>query len=339
MLPRIRPFAPVVTSLAMLGLASAVQAEPKMYTGSIILHDFANDTTSGSTPPYSTATHLALPLGAHCNPANGGKTCGKATLHGGAPLLAEASAPLRGSAPPLGFVIRKGDFFRKVTGSLSPYPGISYTVTSARLENEGGQLDPGGGPGSFTFVPKLGLGSTRIAVEAGKNRFGGVLRLAGRFGTHNAGKTLGGGRWYGDFPDWGVRVVGASHAEMTTVGGTFRFTSPPLEYKSVAVVTGFPWTTGRVSVSAAGDFGFPTRLVRSGYDKRTLAGAGTIQLVTPRLTHWAGGAHWGDIAVMRIQFAPEPEGWLLLATGLCLLAVLHHSGAGRARRNKRAQGR
>ena len=79
MLPRIRPFAPVVTSLAMLGLASAVQAEPKMYTGSIILHDFANDTTSGSTPPYSTATHLALPLGAHCNPANGGKTCGKAT--------------------------------------------------------------------------------------------------------------------------------------------------------------------------------------------------------------------------------------------------------------------
>ena len=51
-------------------------------------------------------------------------------------------------------------------------------------------------------------------------------------------------------------------------------------------------------------------------------GGGTIQMVTPRLIHWAGGAHWGDIAVLRLHFAPEPRAWLLLASGLGLLMVL-----------------
>ena len=56
-------------------------------------------------------------------------------------------------------------------------------------------------------------------------------------------------------------------------------------------------------------------------------------------THRADGSQRGDIAVLRVHFAPEPEGWLLLATGLSLLAVLHHSGAGRARRDRRSQRR
>jgi hypothetical protein len=239
----------------------------------------------------------------------------------------------------LGFMLRSGEITRNTSGSLSPYPGIAYTLTSARLNNDPGHFSPGGGPGSFSFVPKLALGKTRAVVVAGKNQFGGTMRLAGRFSTQNAGKTLGGGRWYGQFPDWGVAVAGGSYAEMTTVKGVFGFTSPPMAYLSVAVVTGFPWTTGRVTVSAAGDSGFPTRLVRGGYDNRTPGGGGTIQMVTPRLTHWAAGSHWGDVAVLRVQFAPEPEGWLLLATGLSLLAVLNHSGAGRARRVRKSQRR
>jgi hypothetical protein len=128
--------------------------------------------------------------------------------------------------------------------------------------------------------------------------------------------------------------LGAGYAKTGMVAGTVTFFSPTSTFMSNAVVTGFPWTTGRVSVSAAGGSGFPTRLVRSGYDNRTPDGAGTIQMVTPRLTHWAAGAHWGDIAVLRIHFAPEPEGWLLLAAGLSLVAVLHHSGAGRTRRGR-----
>jgi hypothetical protein len=339
MLPQYRSVVAATAMLATLALATDVLAEPKMYSASLILHDFANDTTSGKTPPYATYTLQALPLGAYCNPGNGGKTCDKATLHRGAPLTGSGSAMLQGSASPRGFGLRRGDIGRETNGSLPPYPGVLYTTTAAKLENDVGQFGAGEGPGSFSFVPLLGSGGTRVVVAAGKNQFGGVMRLAGKFGTRNAGSTLGGGLWYGEFPDWGLGVVGGSYAEMETVKGTFSFTSPPISYRSVALVTGFPWTTGRVSVSAAGDSGFPTRLVRSGYDNRTAGGGGTIQMVTPRLTHWAAGSHWGDIAVLRIQFAPEPEGWVLLAAGLSLVAVLHHSGAGRTRRKRNSSAR
>ena len=338
MLPHYRSVVSFAAVLGILVLATDVQAEPKMYSASLILHAFANDTTSGSAPPYATYTFQALPLGTHCNPANGGKTCDKATLHGGSPLVGSGTAMTQGGILPRNFVLGETEITPMATGSLSPYPGVSYTLTSARLRNEAGNFDVGGGPGSFSFVPVLGSGSTRVVVAAGKRRFGGIMRLVGQFGTQNAGSTLSGGRWYGHFSDWGVRAAGGSYAETAMVWGAFSFTSPPIWYKSAAVVTGFPWTTGRVSVSAAGGSGFPTRLVRSGYDNRTPGGGGTIQMVTPRLTHWAAGSHWGDIAVLRVQFAPEPEGWLLLAAGLSLVAVLHHSGAGRARQNRKSLG-
>jgi hypothetical protein len=175
-------------------------------------------------------------------------------------------------------------------------------------------------------------------VVAGPNQFGGLMQVLGKLGTRNAGSTPG-GAWYGVFSDWGLGVAGGSYAATSMVAGTVTFFSPTSTFMSNAVVTGFPWTTGRVSVSAAGGSGFPTRLVRSGYDNRTPDGAGTIQMVTPRLTHWAAGAHWGDIAVLRIQFAPEPAGWVLLAAGLSLVAVLHHSGAGRTRRGRNSSAR
>ena len=301
-----------------------------MYSASLILHAFANDTTSGKTPPYATYTLQALPLGAHCNPANGGETCGETTLHGGAPLVGSGTAMTQGGVLPKNFFLGRTAITQMTTGSLSPYPGVSYTLTSARLRNDAGNFFVGGGPGSFSFVPPLGSGSTRVVVAEGKRQFGGIMRLVGQFGTQNAGSTLSGGRWYGRFPDWGVHVAGGSYAETAMVWGTFSFTSPPISYKSAAVVTGFPWTTGRVSVSAAGDFGFPTRLVRSGYDNRTPAGAGTIQMVTPRLTHWAAGAHWGDIAVLRVQFAPEPGSCLLLLAGLGCVATLSWRRPGRS---------
>jgi len=335
MLPPYRSVVPFAAVLGILVLATDVQAQGKMYAASLILHDFANDTSSGSTPPYATYTLQAIPLGAHCNPANGGKTCHKATLHGGAPLTGSGSA-MGLSGSPVGFRIEKTELTIMASGSLPPYPGVSYTLTDADLVNERGTFRIGAGPGSFSFVPLLGLGATHVAVSAGKNQFGGVMRLVGKFGTQAAGSTLGGGIWHGDFPNWGLQVVGGSFAESAAVKGDITFTSPPLSYRSIAVVTGFPWTTGRVSVSAAGGSGFPTRLVRSGYDNRTPEGGGTIQMVTPRLTHWAAGSHWGDIAVLRVQFAPEPEGWLLLAAGLSLVAVLHHSGAGRARQNRKS---
>jgi hypothetical protein len=167
----------------------------------------------------------------------------------------------------------------------------------------------------------MGDGRAGVAVAAGKNQFGGVMQLIGSFGTQFAGSTSGGGKWRGSFPTWGVTVVGASYAKTAKVSGTISFQTAMLKYPSVAVVTGFPWTTGQVSVMAGGGYGFSASLVRSGYDNRTDRGGGTIQMVTPRLTHWAGGAHWGDVAILNVKFVPEPKGWLMLVAGAGLLGA------------------
>jgi hypothetical protein len=148
------------------------------------------------------------------------------------------------------------------------------------------------------------------------------MELIGKFGTEFAGSTSGGGKWYGSFSTWGVRVVGAKYAKTRKISGSIMFTSPTRTYTSVAIVTGFPWTTGQVSVVAAGGSGSSTALVRTGYDNRTAEGGGTIQMVAPRLTHWAGGAHWGDVAILKVKFIPEPKGWLMLVAGLGLLRAM-----------------
>jgi hypothetical protein len=304
--------------LAILGIATAAQAEPQMYSASLILHSFANDATGALQ---------ALPFGFDCNPANGGKPCGSARIHKGAPLTGMGAPIITGRAP-VSFQFSSSALSRKTSGSLPPYPGILYTLTEAKLANAAGIFGPGKGPGSFSFVPKLGAGQTHVAVIPGKNRFGGVMQLIGSFGTKVAGSTSGGGTWRGNFPTWGISVVGASYAKTARISGSITFSSGDVTYPSVAVVTGFPWTTGQVSVEAAGGYGFPTALVRSGYDNRTEEGIGTIQLVTPRLTHWSGGSHWGDVAILNVKFVkpvPEPKGWLMLAAGLGLLGAIYRA--------------
>ena len=301
--------------LAILGLATAAQAKPQQYTASLILHSFANDATGALQ---------ALPLGAYCNPANGGSTCLTTTLHEGAPLTGMGPRLATGSGLS-GFRVETGGFGGRTSGSLPPYPGISYTLTEADLENAVGSFGPGKGPGSFSFVPALGAGLTGVAVVAGKNQFGGVMQLIGSFGTQIAGSTTGGEPWHGSFPTWGVTVVGASYAKTAKISGSITFMNPKLTYTTVGIVTGFPWTTGQVSVQAGGGYGFSTSIVRSGYDNRTGQGNGTIQMVAPRLTHWAGGAHWGDVAVLNVKFVPEPSGWLMLAASLGFLGAVHRA--------------
>ena len=308
----------VALLLAMLGFTTAAQAKPLLYDASLILHSFANDATGALQ---------ALPLGADCNPANGGSTCLTETLHKGAPLTGRGKANISGSAP-FDFSLRSRELRINTRGSFPPYPGISYTLTTAMLRNADGSFGPGKGPGSFSFVPALGAGLTGVAVVAGKNQFGGVMQLIGRFGTKIRGSTTGGGEWEGSFPTWGAKVVGAKYAKTAKISGSIMVKSPKgprLTYTSVAIVTGFPWTTGQVSVVAAGGSGFSTALVRTGYDNRTASGGGTIQMVAPRLTHWAGGAHWGDVAILKVKFIPEPKAWLMLVAGLGLLGAMHRA--------------
>ncbi len=296
--------------LAILGLATTAQAGPQQYQASLILHSFANDATGALQ---------ALPLGAYCNPANGGSTCLTETLHEGAPLSGMGT-PITTGLAPVSFQFLGSALQRMTSGSLPPYSGISYTLTTAMLQNAAGIFGPGKGHGSFSFVPALGAGQTHVAVVAGKNQFGGVMQLIGSFGTRTA---YFNGKWKGSFPTWGVTVVGASYAKTAGISGYRSFMS--FTFPSTAGVTGFPWTTGQVSVQAVGGYGFPTALVRSGYDNRTSQGVGTIQMVAPRLTHWSGGAHWGDVAILNVKFVPEPKGWLMLVAGLGLLGAMHRA--------------
>jgi hypothetical protein len=98
-------------------------------------------------------------------------------------------------------------------------------------------------------------------------------------------------------------------------------------------VSVFPWTTGTAEVTASGG-PQATVLKRTGYDNRTPAGAGSIQMVSPALTRWKnlyGDYYTGSIAVMKLQFVPEPEAWLMLVAGICTLALLYRVNRQRGR--------
>jgi hypothetical protein len=99
----------------------------------------------------------------------------------------------------------------------------------------------------------------------------------------------------------------------------------PLGFSArTATISVFPWTTGMVEVTASGGLQ-STMLARTGYDNRTPAGAGNIQLVSPALTRWKNlysDYYTGAIATLNLRFVPEPEGWLMLVSGIGTLAIL-----------------
>jgi hypothetical protein len=63
-------------------------------------------------------------------------------------------------------------------------------------------------------------------------------------------------------------------------------------------------------------------------------GSGTIQLVSPHLVNWIGldcpsagcvprSETTAGIAILRLQFIPEPSRWHILAAGICFLVLLY----------------
>ena len=77
-----------------------------------------------------------------------------------------------------------------------------------------------------------------------------------------------------------------------------------------------------------------TMLQRTGYDNRTPAGAGSIQLVSPALTRWQNvhsDYYTGSIATLKLQLVPEPEAWLMLVSGIGALTVLYRVNGQRGR--------
>jgi hypothetical protein len=320
-----------------LELSFTVIAVPTA-SGELILHTFANDQATGTAFPFDLPFFIARPLGSRCNPANGGMSCGTATLQQGAPLNGTIRfTPSPASYPP-GFTLPRSFLVADATGSLPLYSPYKYISTYANgFGNGTGFFSPGGGPGKRTFtVPGNGGPGARIAVSPGGNQFGGTMRLLGLMGstraheyknktfvgTHNFMATVLGGSCTG------TKCLLPTTAPTATIYMKYR----TIMGKATTVYMtpwGLPWTTGAVSITATGG-PFPTRFRRTGYDHRTSKGLGTIQLVAPQLVRWEfpdrdapWDRHTGAIGILRIKFVPEPSGGSMLASGLAILIMIY----------------
>jgi len=269
--------------------------------------------------------------------------CAPASLHAGLPLTGGGSLATTGSAltsrtasNPRGFTIPMSGLSRVTSGAsflettwlplTLAHARFNFEIEYADLRNDSGGFSNGGGPGSFTV-----LHGARVHVEAGKNQFGGTMRLLGQYHTNRGVES-----WttsVGATP-WNLQYIGAGAATAKGKVTGLKYTTminrpwqnPDASGKSArtATISVFPWTTGMVEVTASGG-PQATILKRTGYDNRTPAGAGNIQLVTPALTRWKNpfsDYYTGSIATMKLVLVPEPDAWLMLVSGIGALAIL-----------------
>jgi len=279
------------------------------------------DTTiSGAQATYFLSTHHPKRgLGMKGAPLTGYQTVNLAGTGPAGFTLSTAPTTQANSANPFGFGIR-----RTTLGSFNNFPPYVYSYSYAQFRNDYGYFSAGGGPGNFTHLYMKGGPQTlaKAKVTAGKNQFGGVMRLLGQLTSkvcyfRQQGCSLGKNNWRYD-------AIGESTVALYTA--VYYHTG--LMQSSVIMVLGdrFPWTTGEVSLTAVQRGPHRTVERRTGYDNRTALGKGTIQLVTPLLTRWLQPSvnfETGGIAIMRLKFIPEPRKAMLLAAGLSVLAVLY----------------
>jgi hypothetical protein len=275
--------------------------------------------------------------------------------------LAEVGAggfnfPAAAATPPPGNPQGWGPGMHRTTrGSWPNVPPYLYSYTYATLRNDAG--DFGRGKGFFatnaatsmlTFT-NTGPGAQVVAtvnVTKGSNSFGGVMELLGTFTTkvcyfNNAagGCGLGYNTWHYQSigaPAWknplSPTTPGPQASVVTrsqTFSATFQYFQTALDQISVYYIVAqrFPWTTGTVTVKATGRGPHDTFHQRKGFDNRA-GGIGTVQLVSPILTQWLGPTpntqlETGGVAILQIEFVPEPGVALGLLSGLSLLALLY----------------
>ena len=291
--------------------------------------------------------------------------CAPASLHAGLPLTGGGALATTGTTStsrtaynPRGFSIPKSGFSRVTSGasflqgtnaSLGTTwlplplgtPQFNFEIEYADLRNASGGFSNAGGPGSFT-VTHGAKTAARVHVKAGKNQFGGTMRMLGQYHTNRGLETFV-TTSVGATP-WNLQYIGAgaSTAKGVVTGGLKYTTMISRAYyypgkfgytPRTGTISVFPWTTGTAEVTASGA-PQATILKRTGYDNRTPAGAGSIQLVSPVLARWknpSGDYYTGSIATMKLIFVPEPKAWLMLAAGMGTLALLYRVNHQRGR--------
>jgi hypothetical protein len=255
-----------------------------------------------------------------------------------------------------------GAVYDTVSGSLGYHTPYMYWVTYAALGTGTGTLSPGGGPGrTYISRGGTGRvsGFAGIYPRPGGHQFGGSARLlgalhaaqffydpsyGGRFGASVRGLFEQAGASARGYDCWvaaGPSPTPNACPSVATNNWTWTdgyrnkaYTTGglPLTGTTRVYVDAFPWTTGLVVVSGVRG-AYPTVIVRSGYDNRTPMGSGAIQLVTPHLVNWIQpdcpfsgcslrSETTASIAILRLQFVPEPHAVLLLAVGAGVLVLL-----------------
>jgi len=275
----------------------------------------------------------------------------------GAPLSGSgiANNTLHVSGSPFSFTLPGGGLEIK-TPSLSGgwRSSVGYytyadlqTHPNTSFANDSGFFGPGGGPGSHSFghyqttTMSGGSSNPRWNIIPGANQFGGTMRLLGAIDeTRNLRIWHPGVNFYAHAPDpfsaLGGRCAVATGCPSLPVSQASRIVQyyTPLKgsYTTALVKTwGYAWTTGRVSVTAYHDWHPDTKIYRSGYDHRTSLGQGFMQLVSPHMAYWDFASRpldraTGSIAILKLEFVPEPGALLMLAAGASVLAFLYRVG-------------
>jgi hypothetical protein len=204
--------------------------------------------------------------------------------------------------------------------------------------NGTGSFSPGGAPGSATSAPvtsALGSGF-KVSFSGTPTQFGGTMQLLANFSLTYVCETAGG--WKVDL-DFGA-VGGEFGGKRTVMDSVFHGTGGFRTFFT-QTVWGFPWTTGTVMATAPpGPYlGTTARISAMGSDQRTPQGSGKLQLVTPlviRQRETTSGSLFvtgAGVAIVSLNFVPEPSAIAQLAAGLSALTVLY----GLSHRKRRTQ--
>jgi len=306
------------------------------YTNPIRTYTLTIPKFGGAVPVIDTNFDSVPDVPAGCGPTS--RKAGLPLTGNGVLATTGASSTTHTAANPRGFTLPRSGLSRVSSGAslLSttwiPIPGgvfpFKFEIEYADLRNDAGGFAKSGGPGSFTVSH-----SARVHVTAGKNQFGGTMRLLGEYRTNRGDEA--GSTSVGATP-WNLQYIGAG--AQTSMGSViaglkyYTMISRPYRYPGKfaysarsATASVFPWTTGTVEVTALSG-PQATVLKRTGYDNRSPKGVGTVQMVSPMLTRWKnsmGDYHTGGIAMMKLQFVPEPKVWLMLVAGICTLGLLY----------------
>lgn len=211
------------------------------------------------------------------------------------PFTAEVSLHYSGSDDVPSLVLSGG-------GTSTDGPAGAFTLPAGSITGTG-SVDPT----SPAVLPTIAGLDLFVATGEGSfapgTPFGGTMSLGGVLTQF----------YFSRSPGFGVMIP----LDGVGVGGSEPYSSPVGGGTVSGTITGAPWAIG--SVGTTDNAGTQTA---SGFDARTPDGLGAVRLVTSFdvSTNILAGPSIGGIATLDLNFVPEPDTAMLLATGLCALA-------------------